>query len=69
VFGVDKLMISTYYIFEKSKRKRRIIGIKGGCQGEDFVYGGDSELTEHSYSSFPRKPHGISLGSPYIKVS
>jgi hypothetical protein len=67
-FGVDKLRVSTYFICEKLKRKRGIIRTEGGCQGEKIVYGGDSELTERSYSSFPRKPHGISLGSPYRKT-
>jgi hypothetical protein len=67
-FGVDKLRVSAYFIFEKLKRKRGIIRTRGGCQGEEIVYGGDPELTEHSYSSFPRKPHGISLGSPYKKA-
>jgi hypothetical protein len=67
VFGVDKIRVLTYFIFEKLKRKRGIIRTEGGCQGEEIVCGGDSELTEHSYSSFPRIPHGISLGSPYRK--
>ncbi|MGB8658594.1 MAG: hypothetical protein WCE90_12555 [Candidatus Zixiibacteriota bacterium] len=33
-------------------------------KGEEIVCKGDPELTEHSYSSFPRISQGISLGFP-----